>query len=393
MSKNIVVCADGTGNSFARRVSNVSRFVRQLTVDRPDDQLVFYDQGIGSHPDLVRSVRDYAEATGKVRVALKILMEPCRPSWMPLWLATVAGLVGGFGLYDNVKQMYQVLSRHWSSGDQVFLIGFSRGAFTVRALAGLVYRLGLVRTEHLCDREYAKVFAEAWALYTPHDRDRNAVARFKERNGLAESDELQIRFLGLWDTVKSYGGVWPKSLPHLRHNPAVCIVRHALALQEQRSWFIPTSWGGIDSDNWGQLRIEPDDRYELQDVQEVWFRGCHSDVGGGDDEEEIATIPLHWMLREAEAAGLLVRERAQESCAAAASGPASETHESLRGGWLLSEYVPRWELDNSRRPPKRYFRLGRSGQRHVEQFSRGGKVLIHQSAQQDYRLARIEIVS
>ncbi len=393
MSKNIVICADGTGNSFARRVSNVSRLVQQLTVDRPDDQLVFYDQGIGTHPALVRSVRDYAEAMGKERIALNLLEEPCKPFWMPLWFATVAGLVGGFGLYDNVKRMYQVLSRHWRPGDKLFLIGFSRGAFTVRALAGLVYRLGLVHAEADCERDFAKLFAKAWALYTPSDCDKEAVALFKERHGQEESGALQIRFLGLWDTVKSYGGVWPRSLPHLRHNPAVCIVRHALALAEQRSWFIPTSWGGIDSDDWKKLRIEPDDRYELQDVQEVWFRGCHSDVGGGDDEEEIATIPLHWMLREAQAAGLHVSVKVQELCPAISSGSAPTIHESLHCGWLLSEYVPRWELDNSRRPPKRYFRLGRSGQRHVEQFSRGGKVLVHQTAQNDYRLARIEMVS
>lgn len=393
MAKNIVICADGTGNTFARRVSNVSRFVQKVTVDRPDEQLVFYDQGIGTHPDLVRSVQDYAGAVGKQRIALNILNEPCKPFWMPSWLATTAGLVGGFGLYNNVKQMYQVLSKHWKPGDEVFLIGFSRGAFTVRALAGLVHRLGLVHAEADHEREYAKVFAEAWSLYTPSDCDKGAVARFRDRHGLAESGALQIGFLGLWDTVKSYGGVWPKSLPHLRHNPAVRIVRHALALAEQRSWFIPTSWGGIDSDDWKKLCIEPDDRYQRQDVQEVWFRGCHSDVGGGDDEEEIATIPLNWMLREAKAAGLCVGEEVQQVCGPKKSGSVPNTHESLCCGWLLSEYVPRWELDNSDRPPKRYFRVGRSGLRHVEQFSRGGKVLVHETAQHDYRLARVDIVS
>jgi uncharacterized protein (DUF2235 family) len=103
--------------------------------------------------------------------------------------------------------------------------------------------------------------------------------------------DLKIYFLGLWDTVKSYGGIRPIVLPHLRHNPCVKIVRHALALDERRAWFDATTWGQLDSDTKGAaLRLENTlsvadmEALKTQDIEKVWFRGCHSDVGGGDAE-------------------------------------------------------------------------------------------------------------
>jgi uncharacterized protein (DUF2235 family) len=345
--------------------------------------MVIYDQGIGTHPGLVRAVRAYANDSDERRSALHILQEPCKPAWMPKGLAQVLGLAVGYGLRDNVLQMYEVLSRNWRAGDKVFLIGFSRGAFTVRALAGLVYRCGLARPDVVDSPAFRKCAERAFELYAPHDENRAEIEDFKTKFGAA--DLCEVHFLGLWDTVKSYGGVWPISLPHLRHNPIVRKVRHALALHEKRSWFAPTSWGGIDSDDPDRLGVKPDPRYRTQDVQEVWFRGCHSDVGGGDAEATTALVPFHWMLREAEASGLKLSssaDRAREDYRLPAS---LEIHESLTCCWLIVEYFPpRWELDNSRRPPQRFFKIGRSGPRHVEQFARGGKLFVHHTAAQDY---------
>jgi uncharacterized protein (DUF2235 family) len=113
--------------------------------------------------------------------------------------------------------------------------------------------------------------------------------------------------MGLWDTVKSYGGLRPKSLPHLRHNPIVKTVRHALALHERRAWFAHTTWGHPEEPMTG-IPIEKDPRYDEQSIQEVWFRGCHSDVGGGDAEWWAARAPLCWMLAEAVRAGLRLND-------------------------------------------------------------------------------------
>jgi uncharacterized protein (DUF2235 family) len=266
--------------------------------------------------------------------------------------------------------------------DRVFLIGFSRGAFTVRALAGLVYHCGLpAQSVAKSSDEFHRYFAEAYARYKLDEPDDGWLQRFKRWHG---HRNCTIHFLGLWDTVKSYGGIWPKSLPHLRHNPIVNVVRHALAMDEQRSWFIPTSWGNIDADDREKLHVRPDCRYESQDVEEVWFRGCHADVGGDDHAEVISGIPFRWMLRHAHDHGLLLNDRGTRELAEADPDCKPECHKSLCGGWLLAEYVPRWELDNSVRPPKRHFKIGRTGRRHLDQFARRGQIRIHGSAWRDY---------
>jgi uncharacterized protein (DUF2235 family) len=389
MGKNIIICSDGTGNAFARQVSNVTRLIKALAIDRPEEQVVFYDQGIGTDPNLLRSVKEYAADPHEQRGALHVLEGSSTRGWVPGKVASLLGLAFGYGLRDNVKQLYQALSGQWQAGDKVFLIGFSRGAFTVRALAGLVYRCGLTRPDVAGGDRFDQCFDEAYALYKPHDKDRQRIDKYRRDFGVPE--ECVIHFLGIWDTVKSYGGVWPTSLPHLRHNPIVGIVRHALALHEQRSWFIPTSWGGIDSDDTVGLGVEPDPRYLTQDVREVWFRGCHSDVGGGDVQQYTAAIPSRWMLREANACGLMVRADVTETLEQADTPGPLEIHESLTCGWLFAEYIPRWELDNSQRPPRRLFKVGRSGARHVEQFARKGTVHVHDSARNDYPLKTVSI--
>ena len=129
-----------------------------------------------------------------------------------------------------------------------------------------------------------------------------------------------------------------------------------ITFHEQRSWFLPTSWGGIDGDDPLRLGVEPDSRYHTQDVREVWFRGCHSDVGGGDVEQHTAAIPLRWLLQEAKAFGLEVRADAESALDQADPTGPLEIHEPLACGWLFTEYIPRLELDNSQRPPRRLFK-------------------------------------
>jgi uncharacterized protein (DUF2235 family) len=254
------------------------------------------------------------------------------------------------------------------------LFGFSRGAFTVRVLAGLMYRCGVLPKESL-ESDFDRSFSVAYALYEPHYEDRQAVARFRAGHRAADCG---VRFLGIWDTVKSYGGIWPKSLPHLRHNPIVQTVRHALAIDERRSWFQPTSWGGIDADDEDAPDLR-DPRYARQDVREVWFSGSHSDVGGGDEEAETARVPLRWMMGQARANGLRLNAEGERELAGADPVGPPVVHESLRGGWWLSEYCPRWELDNRTRPPRRPFVWGRTGNRRVAAFKRKGKIHVHAS--------------
>jgi uncharacterized protein (DUF2235 family) len=137
----------------------------------------------------------------------------------------------------------------------VYLFGFSRGAFTVRALAGLINRYGLApRGAGRLDAP----FREIWRRYKPVMFDRADMKRWRHHRGRRS---CRIHFLGVWDTVKSYGGLWPVMLPHLRHNPIVKHVRHAIALDEKRGWFNMTTWGRLDSDrDRAMTRLEPCER-------------------------------------------------------------------------------------------------------------------------------------
>ena len=364
---NLVFCADGTGSTFDKRRSNVSRIIECLALDKT--QVAFYDQGIGTNADRLKAFRAYqATLPASVREDGPLQELPGPPTG---WTARLLGLAGGYGLKANVRQMCAALSRNYQGpGDRLFLFGFSRGAFTVRALAGLLYRCGLPGP-NIAD--FHTWFEQAWHLYKPIHEDQLACAAFRCQHG--RQVDCRIHFLGLWDTVKSYGGIWPTMLPHLRHNPLVRTVRQALALDEQRSWFNATTWGQLDSDRCGaRLRLKPDDLpdYASQDIQEVWFRGCHSDIGGA--ENGTAGVTLRWMLREAKAAGLRLNRHGQD-LAGRDARELVQVHEPSRL-WWLSE-IPRWEIDNSGTYPRRKFVWGRTGQRHPELLLRAGKVTLH----------------
>jgi uncharacterized protein (DUF2235 family) len=374
MARRIVICSDGTGNAFNDQVSNVARLITLIDLSRPARQVAFYDQGIGTDPRHAGEVKAYKDKQPDERVALTVLDPPYHARWVPSRVARVAGLTIGYGLRRNVKELYTALAGSCEDNASIYLFGFSRGSFTVRVLAGLLFRCGLLPPD---TPNFPSKFEEAYDLYTPHVPDDDAVKQFMRDHDVRTP---RVHFLGLWDTVKSYGGIWPQSLPHLRHNPIVDTVRHALALDEQRSWFLPTSWGGIDSDPPPPMH-NPRDRD--QKILEVWFRGSHSDVGGGYEDDAAARIPLRWMLNEAADAGLCLNQAGRD-LAASADPPAPALHDSLTREWRFREYLPRWELDNSHVPPKRFFKCGRTGVRHPAQFSRQQIVRLHSSVGHRY---------
>jgi uncharacterized protein (DUF2235 family) len=371
MARKIVVCSDGTGNSWSTQVSNVTRLIKFLDLSNSDEQVVFYDQGIGTDPMQVDAVTSYKNENCDERRALIVLDPPVR---FPVvrWIAKWLGLAVGLGLRSNVKQLYKALAEAYQDGPPgtrsvIYLIGFSRGSFTVRVLAGLIHRCGLLPPGH---PQFSSAFRRAYRLYKPHRPNTRAIEQFKQAERVSTPC---VHFLGIWDTVKAYGGIWPRSLPHLRHNVSVERVCHAISLDEQRSWFLPTSWGGIDSD---PPRPETRSKCHTQTVEEIWFRGSHSDVGGGLDDDAASKAPLRWMLNEAARAGLTLTEKGW--AATAAGDPVKVTpFDSLTRCWLFSEYVPRWELDNHFDPPKRFFKCGRTGVRHPTLFSRQQTVRVH----------------
>ena len=377
MGKNIVICADGTGNSFAKSISNVARMVRLLALDDRDSQVAVYDQGIGTDARRWQEILKFRETICDTR-SLHVLPGP-HESWFPPaeFVALNWSLATGYGLRDNVRQMYGTLAKLYENGDAVFLFGFSRGAFTVRALAGLIYRCGLPRRGRA---DFTRLFERAWELFK---RMHPLEAETKEFWAIEGQRECPIHFLGVWDTVKSYGGFYPKLLPHLRHNPIVTHVRHAVALDEQRGWFDVTTWGRLDSDRkpdaaWSRLSKDVRDRIEKHDIEEVWFRGCHSDVGGGTQEARSAQIALRWMLGEAARAGLRLNSVGLCLLQRSPEHEQAEVHPSDTLLWRLIELVPRATINNDGQWPKRVV-AWRGAVRQPYERLRCGRMTVHES--------------
>jgi uncharacterized protein (DUF2235 family) len=394
MGKNLVLCADGTCNAFgAKSSSNVAKLIKLLDMEDAGTQMAAYDQGLGTltreHENIERFARELEQHRGQP-LAL-VPLPPPRHSSRRLrdWPFIVAAMAAGWGLETNVRELYKALVEHHRPGDHVFLFGFSRGAFTVRALAGFVWRFGIPPDS---DGALATaVFERAWPIFRHEFPDEPKVGAAVASTVRARANlvDCPIHFMGLWDTVKSYGGFRPIMLPHLRHNPAVTCVRHALALDERRGWFEATTWGWLDSDHPGHRvpgceypvdRIEESDRraIEGQDIQEVWFTGCHADIGGGNCNEATSDIALRWMLGEANGRGLRLNAAAEEFMRVPAEQERPITKASRTIAWALIERIERQAIDNGGRWPKLHPAKGPSP-RDVENW-RGHMIWVHESA-------------
>ena len=378
MGRNLIICSDGTGNTFNKRVTNVTSMIKCLALDRPNEQLVVYDQGVGAGRFRTHDVEAYRDSLVD-HEALTILT-PSKKSqfWPKIQFNRIRGLLFGYGIKENVRQMYLELSNlYMHPDDRVFLFGFSRGAFTVRALAGLLYRCQLPGPK--C-QDLEQRFERAWKLYTPRDEDEDNIKEF--RTG---QRPCRIHFLGIWDTVKSYGGIVPIVLPHLRHNPIVSHVRHALALDEQRAWFKPTTWGQLDLDRAGaMMRHKPEDLplYDQQTIEEVWFTGSHSDVGGGGKDDVAAKIALRWILSEAVHidGGVLINNRGVRLLNEKDPETHPRIHPSQNAAWWIVEQIPRLDIDNFDQYPVRRLTWGSKGVRDPNKLRRGGAVYLHATA-------------
>lgn len=367
MGKNLVLCADGTCNAFgAKSSSNVARLIQYLDLTDAHSQVAVYDQGLGTleaeHQNIEQFKRDLERRLGNSD-ALIPLPPPEHSSRRPRdWRHVAAAMAVGEGLEINVGELYAALAKNYKEGDRVFLFGFSRGAFTVRALAGFVWRFGIPADGDAARAKAA--FERAWPIFRNEFPDDSKVGAANAGKVRAEAGLVDCRFhfLGLWDTVKSYGGYRPIVLPHLRHNPAVRCVRHALALDERRGWFEPTTWGWLDQDHPEERapgreypvdRLEARDRelIDQQDIREVWFTGCHADVGGGNGNTATSDVALRWMLGEANAKQLRLNTDAKEFMRVPAEQEKPAKKESRNTLWALVESFGREGIDNSGRWP------------------------------------------
>jgi uncharacterized protein (DUF2235 family) len=261
--KRLIVCFDGTWNAADSEKSetNVARIARAIRANSGDDgvqQIVMYERGVGTSG---------------------------------LKLANLLAGATGLGVGDNIRSAYMTLAQNYVPGDEVFLFGFSRGAFSARSLAGFIAACGLLKRQKLGDINKAWAFYREAKLRNPQE--------FIARNSTEAHEDVPIKFMGVWDTVGALGiplGTLSKisgEVFEFHDTSPSRIIRygaHALAIDEKRDEFVPTLWtGAVPVGN---------------TIEQVWFAGCHSDVGGGYDERRMADIPLRWMAQRAETQGL-----------------------------------------------------------------------------------------
>src|SRR6266852_9676263 len=288
MSKNIVLLSDGTGNSSSKLFkSNVWRLYQALNLKNPLEQVAYYDDGVGTS------------------------------SFKPL---AILGGVFGVGLKRNVIDIYSFCCRNYDAGDKIFGFGFSRGAFTIRVVAGFIARIGLVRydgnDEHLARdaeiayREYRKArnFRSGGNLLigplrSLRDWVSHVILRKPSFAQLDLIDVEKIDFLGVWDTVDAYGGpieeitraidywYWPLSMPDQFMNHKIGRACHALALEEERDAFRPVLW----DDRYVR------DRHGLVPLDQGWTPPRPAEPGephidGGYSRAGLAYWTLAWMI-------------------------------------------------------------------------------------------------
>lgn len=317
MGKNIVLCFDGTGNSFETpdTDSNVVKLYSSLIIDA--DQIGYYHPGVGT------------------------MGAPNAPGRAGKEWSRVKGLAFGAGLLDIVGDAYRYLMDTYNDGDQIFLFGFSRGAFAARTFASVIHVFGLLCAgNHGCIPYILRMYAKRSRLANHKKVTFDTDEPFKWE--FSHKQEVRIHFCGLWDTVSSYGWVYsPIKLPFEGRNPIIDVGRHAVSIHERRCYYQDNLWGKS---------------YPWQDIRQVWFCGVHSDVGGSYPESQsgLSKIPLEWLLVEAEKAGLRIKE--EKARIVLGSGnpdppvpglpgyvkpdPDACCHRSLHGPWWLLEFSP-----------------------------------------------------
>ncbi len=291
MARNIAIFADGTWESNeAANPTNVVKLHKALLAKskKGQKQLSCYQIGLGS------------QGIG---------------AWRLLSGAT------GAGLSENVQDLYGYLVLNYRPGDKLHLFGFSRGAYTVRSLAGLIRSAGILRPEN-----FARI-SEAHARYIERGLETHPRA-LRARNyrqayawpEFVEPQDFIIHFIGVWDTVGSLGipGTALGKLVERFHDTDLSSFTHyayqALAVDERRSTFVPCLW---------QQQVGAP---KAQVLEQVWFAGVHSDVGGGYKDDGLSNGTLAWMWRRAEQAGLAL-DKKQFS----APNPLGTLHNSLTG--------------------------------------------------------------
>jgi uncharacterized protein (DUF2235 family) len=328
MVKRLVICADGTWNrpeedlqkDVPTNVLRTARAIRPIAEDGLP-QHVFYDWGIGSYHN------------------------------------AVIGGITGQGIHKNIMDAYRYIVQNYTPGTDIYLFGFSRGAYTVRSLCGLINNCGILK------RPDARRIQQAFDHYKKTGAAwKPSGTKSVEFRKLHSHESREIHFVGVWDTVGALGV--PFSLMGLfdrkdefydtKLGSNVRIARHALAIDERREDFEPTLWRPREG----------------LDLEQVWFAGSHSDIGGGypadDHGLKASDISLAWMVEQAQKAKLDLEDHLPADLK---PSPRAVLHNSRRHIFRFStplirnlkpegietsihpSVAERWRLDPDYRPP------------------------------------------
>jgi uncharacterized protein (DUF2235 family) len=368
--KNIVICCDGTGNEISENISNVLKLYRMMrkTGKTEPHQVVFYDPGVGTlaRPD----------------------------PWRKLWqdTITILGLVTGYGLDDNVLAGYEFLVNNYEEGDDIYLFGFSRGAYTVRVLAGLIHKVGLVSPQQV---NLAGTGLTAYKQFSSNGQPDVGLSPHQFADGADEADQAgpvtkddqaaqfarilsarwpTIRFVGVWDTVASVIVPRPdrfylpslQELAFTQNNPSVKTFRQAISIDEHRRMFRLKPWD--EGQTFMRNRFSKTNNAAPQDSLQVWFAGVHADIGGGYPEKEsgLSKYPLLWMIDEAVKCGLAVDQRTVNQLAWGIQRKGSpfsyvapdfmrDPHDSMSFAWRILEYIPKSDKYKEWKSRQSYF--------------------------------------
>lgn len=272
----IVILCDGTWKTEVdKEKTNVAKLGMALAEANAEDQLVYYDRGVGT-------VAVHSDEGNFLKRIHQILADK---------IEKIVGGLTGEGLNKNIKQAYKYLVQHYKPGDEIYLQGFSRGAYTVRSLAGMIRKVGILKSgANVTDEEIDRAFE----LYRDGQHpDQNGPTGFRSNNSHGNG---KIKFLGVYDTVGSLGipdDIINDSYKYAFHDTKlgkhIQTARHALAIDEHREDFLPTLWDPGHPDS-----------------EQRWFIGAHSDVGGGYEDCRLADIARAWMEDEMRKVGLSI---------------------------------------------------------------------------------------
>lgn len=295
--KRIAIFCDGTWNTPDKLENgkycqtNVVKMANALSTASKDGitQILYYDAGIGSEGNSLKRIFDGATGTG---------------------------------ISENILQAYSFIISNYEKGDELFLFGFSRGAFTVRSLSGLIRNSGILKIENTDQVQRAyNLYRSRHPRYQPREIEATLF-----RKTFAVEETTKIKFIGVWDTVGALGNpLFLKGIISQRNqfhdtelSSKISYAFHAISIDEKRKNFEASLW-----------HQQPDSKDQI--LEQVWFPGVHSDVGGGVPENEtgLSDISLNWMLEKAQSCNLKFDTIKTDP------NPLALIHESYKGFYTL----------------------------------------------------------